>query len=243
MKYSDFLLDKQFNINNVIYRFKNKINGKVYIGQTAVPFRKRVIQHITCSNPITKCYKSYFHRTLNKYKFENFDVSIIERCSNQQGLDCREKYWIAYYNSTNKKFGYNLESGGHKGKKNKGLSEEHKQKLLQAHLGVKYSNSTKKKISSTHKKLWQNKTFYEEHIHGIQKAIKCQQIPVYQYDLNGNFIKKWNSYKDVTLILYGLHKGNLSRNIKLNIQKNKLGFTKNGSIWSTISPTERGSYY
>lgn len=117
MKYSDFLSDKQFNINNVIYRFKNKINGKVYIGQTAVPFRKRVIQHITCSNPITKCYKSYFHRALNKYKFENFDVSIIERCSNQQELDCREKYWIAYYNSTNKKFGYNLESGGHKGKK------------------------------------------------------------------------------------------------------------------------------
>lgn len=194
MKYSDFLLDEQFNINNVIYRFKNKINGKVYIGQTAVPFRKRVIQHITCSNPTTKCYKSYFHRALNKYKFENFDVSIIERCSNQQEFDYREKYWIAYYNST-------------------------------------------------HKKLWQNKTFYEEHIHGIQKAIKCQQIPVYQYDLNGNFIKKWDSYKDVTLILYGLHKGNLSRNIKLNIQKNKLGFTKNGSIWSTISPTERRSYY
>lgn len=39
MKYSDFLLDEQFNINNVIYRFKNKINGKVYIGQTAVPLK------------------------------------------------------------------------------------------------------------------------------------------------------------------------------------------------------------
>lgn len=52
MKYSDFLLDEQFNINNVIYRFKNKINGKVYIGQTAVPFRKRVIQHITLSRNI-----------------------------------------------------------------------------------------------------------------------------------------------------------------------------------------------
>lgn len=40
MKYSDFLLDEQFNINNVIYRFKNKINGKVYIGQTAVSLEK-----------------------------------------------------------------------------------------------------------------------------------------------------------------------------------------------------------
>lgn len=243
MKYSEFLLDSQFDLNNVIYRFKNKINGKVYIGQTQVSFRKRVIQHVTCSNPDTKCHKSYFHKALNKYGFENFDISIIERCCDQTELDKREVYWINYYNSTNKKFGYNLDGGGHKGKKKKGLSIEHKQKLLQANTGSKRNDSTKQKLSETHKKLWENEEFYKKHIAQIQKAIECQQVPVYQYDLDGHFIKKWNSYKDVTLVLYGPHKGNLYRNIKLNIQKNKLGFTKNGSIWSTISPKERRAYY
>lgn len=68
MKYSDFLLDEQFNINNVIYRFKNKINGKVYIGQTAVPFRKRVIQHITCSIKNYGKIKLFMKNTYTEYK-------------------------------------------------------------------------------------------------------------------------------------------------------------------------------
>ena len=64
---------------------------------------------------------------------------------------------------------------------------------------------------------------------------------IYQYDLNGNFIKEWDAICDVKLILYGnKNKGNLSRNIKLNMKKGKLGFTKNNSIWSFISPSRKG---
>ena len=98
---------------------------------------------MTCSNPNTKCHKSYFHKALNKHGFKNFDISIIERCHDQIELDKREIYWINYYNSTDTKFGYNLDGGGHKGKKKKELSPEHKQKLLQTNIGSKRSNSTK----------------------------------------------------------------------------------------------------
>lgn len=49
-----------------IYRFKNLINGKIYIGQTTVPVRKRLIQHMTFSRPWTKCHKTYFHNAIYK---------------------------------------------------------------------------------------------------------------------------------------------------------------------------------
>lgn len=60
---------------------------------------------------------------------------------------------------------------------------------------------------------------------------------VYQYDKHGNFIAVWNKCKDVVDFLYGIGaNGNLSRNIKLNNKRGKLGFSKNGYIWSFFAP-------
>ena len=103
MDYAKFLIDDTYNVDYVIYRFKNKVNGKVYIGQTVKPLRKRVIQHMTNSRPTTKVHKTYFHNALNKYGFENFDLIIVERCSSQEELNERETYWIAYYINNNNK--------------------------------------------------------------------------------------------------------------------------------------------
>lgn len=147
-----------------IYRFKNLINGKIYIGQTTVPVRKRLIQHMTFSRPWTKCHKTYFHNAIYKYGLNNFDFSVIEICKSQEELDIREKYWINHYKSNDKQFGYN-------------------------------------------------------------------------YDKHGNFIAVWNKCKDVVDFLYGIGaNGNLSRNIKLNNKRGKLGFSKNGYIWSFFAP-------
>ena len=54
---------------------------------------------------------------------------------------------------------------------------------------------------------------------------------------HGNFIAVWNKCKDVVDFLYGIGaNGNLSRNIKLNNKRGKLGFSKNGYIWSFFAP-------
>jgi hypothetical protein len=42
MDYASFLIDDIYKVTNVIYLFKNKINGKVYVGQTTVQLRNRV---------------------------------------------------------------------------------------------------------------------------------------------------------------------------------------------------------
>lgn len=242
MTYSQFLIDKRFKVTNVIYRFKNLVNGKVYIGQTSKPLRTRVIQHMTSSQPYTKAHKTYFLLALNKYGFENFEVSIIERCRSQSELDERERYWIAYYNSTDKKYGYNIDSGGTKGKKVKSLTEVHKKKLLLAHLGKKQKDITKQKIGEANKIIWKDPQYRKKNIHNIMSVAGINRKTIYQYDLNGLFIRSWKSGIEVSQFLYNKPKSPIYRNIKLNMKKGKLGFKKNGFIWSYYSPKERRAY-
>lgn len=75
------------------------------------------------------------------------------------------------------------------------------------------------------------------------KVAGINRKSVYQYDLEGNFIKEWYSNHSVCEYLYGSkRKGNLRRDILSNNRKGKLGFTKKGSIWSYYSPNERRAY-
>ena len=85
-----------------IYKVTNKINGKVYIGQS-VDIGRRWRQHMTAEDDI------YFHKAIQKYGVENFEWEVIEQCKKSE-LDEREIYWIEYYDSYNK--GYNCTKGG-----------------------------------------------------------------------------------------------------------------------------------
>ena len=91
-----------------IYKIENQINHKVYIGQTIKSLNKRFSQH---KNNYTKPYFSQIHlyRAFKKYDIENFSFEKIEQV-NDEDLDEREKYWIAYYNSYEN--GYNSTLGG-----------------------------------------------------------------------------------------------------------------------------------
>ncbi len=91
-----------------IYKITNKVNNKVYIGQTIKTVEKRFQQHKNNSN------KEYFsqivlYKAFNKYGIENFICEQIEQVPNNL-LDKREKYWIEYYDSYFN--GYNSTLGG-----------------------------------------------------------------------------------------------------------------------------------
>lgn len=85
-----------------IYKVTNKINGKVYIGQS-VDIGRRWRQHMTAEDDI------YFHKAIQKYGVDNFIWEVIEKCKKSE-LDERESYWIEYYDSFNN--GYNCTKGG-----------------------------------------------------------------------------------------------------------------------------------
>lgn len=87
-----------------IYLTKNLINGKIYIGQ-----------HKTHLKEIDKKYfGSGIHllRAIKIYGQENFSCEILEWCETKEELDTKEKYWINFYDSTDKKIGYNISEGG-----------------------------------------------------------------------------------------------------------------------------------
>lgn len=88
----------------VVYAFKNKINGKMYVGQTQRTFGIRTKQHI--NNP-----KTYFDKALAKYGLDNFDYWIIDRGNELEELNEKEIFWIAEYNCMWPN-GYNLTLGG-----------------------------------------------------------------------------------------------------------------------------------
>lgn len=86
-----------------IYKITNRINGKIYIGQSKNP-KERFQSHCSPSSN-----KSPVDCAINKYGRENFDFEIIEK--DIIDYNEKEKYWIAAYNSLVPN-GYNISEGG-----------------------------------------------------------------------------------------------------------------------------------
>ena len=99
------------NINiGYIYKITNQINKKIYIGQTSRTVKLRWQEHINSSRySYRNDYDNKLHRAMRKYGLNNFTIEEIEKCSINK-LHEREKFWIAYYHST--EVGYNISVGG-----------------------------------------------------------------------------------------------------------------------------------
>ena len=89
-----------------IYKITNRINGKVYVGQSKNPHR-RFKDHIYGKNSE---HNSVIHNAIKKYGIDAFDFDVIEH--NVVEYNDREKYWIAYYRSNQRQYGYNITDGG-----------------------------------------------------------------------------------------------------------------------------------
>ena len=92
-----------------IYKVTNKINNKIYIGQTN-NFHKRQLEHYADNRTNHQAFK----RALNKYKREDFEWKIIDVCISREEANKAEKYYIKLYNSK-VPHGYNIASGGEGG--------------------------------------------------------------------------------------------------------------------------------
>ena len=96
-----------------IYKIENKIDGKIYIGQS-MDITTRWTRHKRELNRGT--HKNlYLQRAWNKYTEESFEFTIIFQC-NKCELDKIEKECIFHYDSNNYLKGYNQDSGGTQGK-------------------------------------------------------------------------------------------------------------------------------
>jgi group I intron endonuclease len=83
----------------IIYKTTNIKNGKIYIGKDKN------------NNPSYLGSGVILEQAIQKYGRSSFQKEIIEECDDT-AVDSREIFWIAKFNSTNNKIGYNITNGG-----------------------------------------------------------------------------------------------------------------------------------
>lgn len=115
-----------------VYMHKNKINNKVYIGMTKQKVNSRWRKG--------KGYKEgKFKNAIDKYGWDNFEhIVLFENLSKEEACN-KEIELIKKYNSSNRKYGYNISTGGDSGSigTHRKMTDEHKEKDRIAHLGEK----------------------------------------------------------------------------------------------------------
>lgn len=135
-----------------IYKLTNKINNKFYIGKTTQTLEKRFREHIYNARIWEKDEqsgkphkrKSRLYPAMNKYGYENFELSLVETLEEDADIDAVEQAWIERLDATNDKIGYNISPGGLGGP------------LFAGH---HHSLETKKKLSAISKGIKQDPEF------------------------------------------------------------------------------------
>lgn len=128
-----------------IYLIVNKVNNKMYVGQTTRSPRQRFKEHMADKSHCTKLVQA-----VKKHGKENFYLIILDDINNLQELNCKEKEYIEKYNSISN--GYNIETGG----RNKKLTEEVKKKISKTLKGKSPTrNAIRLAIAENIKKVYQ----------------------------------------------------------------------------------------
>lgn len=155
-----------------VYCIRNKMNGKVYIGE-AINIYLRWIEH-RCRLRNNYCENSYLQRAWSKYGEDSFLFEVLERCEIED-LIKRESHWCTVFNSYNRSKGYNLRVSTSDGKylalqesKDKMsvfwqanpqiYTKERNNKIRLAKLGVPRSEETKLKLSIIWKERYEKGT-------------------------------------------------------------------------------------
>ena len=148
-----------------IYMIRNKLNNKMYVGQTIFDAEKRYKQHIDMA--LHKKDNKELYNSMRKHGVENFELIILETGVSVEQLDEREVYYIEKFDTYNNGYNYTKGGGGIRGYHH---SEETRRKM-----GIAISNSMWKintpertaKISATQK----GRKFTEEHKRHIAESV------------------------------------------------------------------------
>lgn len=153
-----------------VYLFKNKINGKCYVGQAKVSLHRRLLHHK--NNFEHDRYDAPLYKALKKYGWENFEFSILEQFDEESTKELRKKlddlemHYISLYNSYGAT-GYNQTKGSDGGI-----------------WGYKFTDEQRKRLSCNSEK--------SARIHAENMDRR-----IYVYDLETDELKMFRMWKDV----------------------------------------------
>lgn len=130
-----------------IYCHINKVNGKIYIGQTV---HQNNLTRRWGINGIGYKQSKYFYHAIQKYGWDNFKHIVILTDLTREEANIIEVLLIDKYNTTNPDFGYNLQSGGVNGVPN----DIAREKMSKSQKNRKVSEETREKIRNFQKSYW-----------------------------------------------------------------------------------------
>jgi len=183
-----------------VYKIINKINGKLYIGQTN-NLESRWLKHCSMSRVIN--YNHPLYNSIRKYGLDNFMYEIIDQFDNLDECNKSEELWIQNLRTQDRNFGYNIAFGGN----NKTTSQETKDKLSKLNsgegnpfYGKTHSEETKQKLSEMRvdsiitdeirskmsvSKIGKKNPMFNKH-HTTKSRDKMSQIKIGKYDGENN---------------------------------------------------------
>lgn len=146
----------------IIYKTTNLINGKIYIGKN----KHNNSKYLGSGRRLIKA--------IQKYGRDFFLKEIVEYCVSNEYMSEREKYWIDYFDSTNRLIGYNLTKGGEGGDTFtlRSDSEKMRTRKLISDSSVYWNNINRSRNSERSKRLWQTKEYSDNVRNGIIKSFQ-----------------------------------------------------------------------
>lgn len=139
---TNYMSDRANLNKSGIYRIKNKLNGKSYIGSAK---NIRIRWKIHRADIRRQDHDNiYLQAAFDKYGFENFEWTVIELVDCSE-LIAREQHWMDHFCAHDRRYGYNLSptAGSPLGVKH---TPESRARMSAAHMGHKRSPETNAKI-------------------------------------------------------------------------------------------------
>ena len=195
-----------------IYKYENRLNHKVYIGQTTDLVNRKAAHRYKSTFVQNK-----FYNAIRKYGWDSFDFDILAQVEEDslekvcETLDNLEVKFIIEYDSFNN--GYNSTTGGHcyRGKevseeyreycRNRVYSEETRAKMsVAAHKKV-VSEGTRKKHSENAKRRNFGK-YADINREKINASLREKMSkPILQIDKEGNVVHEFPSEKEAAMFI------------------------------------------
>lgn len=214
-----------------VYQFKNKINGKIYVGSSATVLAREHRHYMNLMSTTRDHHTVHLQRAWDEYGSGAFEHSVLEvvpfreiktaadKSELAKLLETREQIYIDLTKCYLPEFGYNMNPKA-------GLScigikrtDEFKEKIRQANLGRKESDETRriKSLVATG-----NPNYSRPQIKG---GLNILAIKILQYSKAGNFMREWDSVSDAAMHYKLKTHSNIVTCCALNIN------TAHGFIW------------
>jgi len=141
----------------IIYKATNKINGMVYVGCTTTSLEKRIASYKAEYKSKRNIIHSFILK-MREFELVDFVFEQIDVANNVDEMYEKEIFWIAQYDSSNEKHGYNISPGGHKcsdetrvkrsnSLKGRIITKEARESSSKKLMGHAVSEETRRKIS------------------------------------------------------------------------------------------------